>query len=116
MIYSCFNERLGQYEYFEDQRGHALNGDLPVPNYLAGKTAGNIGVPAREAARPLPSGAKRVGQGFEAKGMIVSCKGTTIQGLAGGTDAMNLGLRIGVLSVMSLLAVYGAYHAWQEYA
>lgn len=87
MIYSCFNEKLGQYEYFHDDRGHALNGDLPVPSYLGGKTAGKIGVPAREAGRPMPSGAKKIGQGFEAKGMIVSCKVTPMRGLSGGDDA-----------------------------
>lgn len=115
MIYSCFNEKLGQYEYFEDKRGHSLNGDLPVPSYLGGKVAGKIGVPAREAGRPLPAGVRRVGTGFEARGMIVSCKATPMQGLAGGTDATNLGLRIGALSILSLFALYGVYCAYQEY-
>ena len=114
-MYSCFNERLGLYEYFQDDRGHALNGDLPVPSYLGGKKAGKIGVPAREAGRPLPSGTKRIGHGFEAKGMVVSCKPTPMKGLAGGTDATNLGLRLGTLSVMAVMALYGTYCAYQEY-
>ena len=84
MIYSCFNERLGQYEYFSDNKGHAVNGDLPVPK-LARK-AGETGVPARETGRPLPGDAQRIGSGWHAQGIIVQCEGTQIPGLSGDAD------------------------------
>jgi len=72
MNYSCFDERTGLYTYFSDHRTHAANGDLPVPK-LGGLMAGQIGVPAREAGRDLPSGAKKVGTGWRAKGVVVDC-------------------------------------------
>lgn len=78
MIYSCFNERLGLYEYFEDERGHPINGDLPVPRFT-GTT--QIGMPALEAGRPLPSGVKRTGTGWHARGIIVRCKPMAVKGL-----------------------------------
>lgn len=115
MIYSCFNENLGLYEYFEDARGHALNGDLPTPTHLGGKVAGKIGVPAREAGRPLPSSAKRVGKGFEARGMIVSCLPTAMMSLSGDTDAFDLGTRGFVLVTMAVLAAYGGYALYRDY-
>lgn len=72
MIYSCFNEQLGLYEYFESTERHAVNGDLPVPE-LNGLMAGRVGVPARDAGRTMPSSAKRVGTGLMARGVIVNC-------------------------------------------
>ena len=116
MIYSCFNERAGHYEYYEDDRGQAINGDLPVPA-LANKQAGKVGVPARDAGRPLPSGARFVGTGWAARGMIVQCASKPVralQGLAGGTDATNLGLRIGALVVGGALAIYGLYQLYNN--
>lgn len=113
MIYSCFNERAGHYEYFQDDRAHAVNGDLPIP-ILQGLQAGQVGVPARDAGRALPAGAKRVGTGWEARGMIVQCKSSPLRGLAGGTDATNLGLRIGVLVVGGSLAIYGLVRLYMD--
>lgn len=81
MIYSCFNEKSGLYEYFEDAAGHPTNGDLPVPKF--GAPAGEIGVPAMEAGRPLPSGAKRTGKGLTARGILVRCEPLPVQSLSG---------------------------------
>lgn len=72
MIYSCFDQKSGHYRYFEGPEQIPINGDLPVPNYLKGR-ATKLGVPALEAGRPLPSHAKPVGTGLQARGMIVSC-------------------------------------------
>lgn len=113
MIYSCFNERAGHYEYFQDDRANALNGDLPVPT-LQGKTAGKVGVPARDAGRLLPPDAKRTGTGWEARGMIVQCQPKSMRGLSGDTDATNLGLRIGVVVIGSSLAIYGLFRLYVD--
>ena len=82
MIYSCFNEKAGHYEYFEDDRALAVNGDFPVPQ-LQKLQAGRVGVPARDAGRTLPRGVKRVGAGWQARGVIVQCKNQAMRGLSG---------------------------------
>jgi hypothetical protein len=61
------------YEVFEDSRQAALNADLPVPNL--GEEINGIGVPARDAGRPLPSGARRVGTSWQPQGIIVRRSG-----------------------------------------
>jgi hypothetical protein len=71
MLYSCFNAAAGQYDYFEDGVQIPINSDLPVPELAP--IAGKIGVPAIDAGRRLPSGAKPAGQGWHAKGLIVQC-------------------------------------------
>lgn len=87
MIYSCFNEKAGHYEYFRDDRSAPINGDLPVPQ-LADRQAGKVGVPARDAGRPLPKDARKFGVGWQARGMIVSCKPSAVRGI-GQTDALD---------------------------
>lgn len=72
MIYSCFDQKSGQYRYFQDTHQIPVNGDLPVPNYLKNR-ATKLGVPALEAGRPLPRDARPVGRGLAARGMIVHC-------------------------------------------
>ena len=73
MIYSCFDSYAGLYQYFEDELGHQVNGDLPVPSF--GAEAGRIGVASIQAARPFPRGARPVGRGWRARGVIVRCPG-----------------------------------------
>lgn len=70
MRYSRFNEQRGLYEVFEDDREHAMNGDLPVPKLPPANN--KIGVSARHAGRALPSSAKRVGQSFHPVGVVVT--------------------------------------------
>lgn len=79
MIYSCFNDRLGLYEYFEAPGYHPTNGDLPTPR--DGAVAGKVGIPAMYAGRRLPKGAKRKGTGWQAKGIIVNCQNLQVKGL-----------------------------------
>lgn len=81
MIYSCFNEKLGLYEYFETPENHPVNGDLPIPTF-SGLEAGKVGVPARDAGRQMPAGATRIGTGLAARGIIVSCSNMPVQGLS----------------------------------
>jgi hypothetical protein len=113
MIYSCFNEKAGHYEYFEDSRGHAMNGDLPVPS-LSGMQAGSVGVPARDAGRPLPAGAKRVGTGWAARGMIVQCRPTSVRSLAGLGATAGTTLPVGALIIGGGLAVYGLFRIYMD--
>lgn len=119
MIYSCFNEKAGHYEYFEDDRALAVNGDFPVPQ-LQRLQAGRVGVPARDAGRVLPSGAKRAGTGWQARGVIVQCKPQAMRGLSGlgahdtGTLAyLTIGVWAGVGGVSGAAAAYlGEKEAW----
>lgn len=57
----------GHYDYFQAQQVAPLGDDLPVPRL---KPASELGVPSVEAGRPIPSGAKYVGQGEEAIGVL----------------------------------------------
>lgn len=69
MIYSVFAPDRAEYDYYESASVQLpLNADLPVPSLPP--IAGQIGVPAIEAGRPLPSDAKPVGRGWFARGMI----------------------------------------------
>lgn len=82
MIYSCFDVQRGLYRYFEDGLTIPVNADLPVP--MLPSSAGKIGVPAMEAARPLPPNARAKGTGHTARGILVQCEGS---GLAFAGDA-----------------------------
>lgn len=70
MIYSVFVPDQGLYHYYETPNGHAVNADLPLPSLPA--DAGKIGVASIDAARRLPSDAKLVGQGWNARGVLAA--------------------------------------------
>lgn len=111
MIYSCFNDKLGLYEYYEDDRGHPTNGDLPVPSNGA-PDAGSIGLPAMDAGRPLPAGARRVGTGWQASGIIVQCSNLGVRGLSGlGQDLTETAKAHPLIFLVGTsLALYGLFH------
>lgn len=73
MIYSCFDASTGLYTYFQDDGTMPINMDLPVPRF---RKETQIGVAAIDAARPMPSSAKVVGQGWHARGQVVDCQGS----------------------------------------
>ncbi len=113
MIYSCFNQKLGLYEYYEDDRGHPTNGDLPVPS-IGASDAGEVGLPAMDAGRPLPPGARRAGQGWQARGMIVQCNNAHVRSVMGlGQD---IGATVKAHPVIFLaaggLAIYGLFQLY----
>jgi hypothetical protein len=113
MIYSCFNEKLGLYEYYQDDRGHPTNGDLPVPS-IGAADAGKVGLPAMDAGRPLPAGATRAGKGWQARGMIVNCNNMSVRGLSGlgqdlGATAKDHPL---VFAAVGILAMYGLFQVY----
>jgi hypothetical protein len=87
MLYSRFNADRAIYDVFEDGVTRPVNADLPVPKL--GPMVGGIGVPASEAGRPLPSGAKHVGESWHAKGLIVGPGAAgALSGMGGSSMAM----------------------------
>jgi hypothetical protein len=68
VIYSKWLPATGGYEYFEAKgRDIPLGNDLPRPNLPAGTS---IGVASIESGRDIPSGARKVGAGALARGMV----------------------------------------------
>ncbi len=111
MIYSCFDDRRGLYRYFRTEENLPINADLPVPKLPA--PTGDVGVPSILSGRPLPSGAKLVGHGWHARGIVVQCGGESLGGLGSfGSEGMGGGLWLfaGVASVAAL----GLY-AWRKH-
>jgi len=90
MRYSKFDEQTGMYTVYEDRSTHPLNGDLPVPA-LRGAVK-NIGVSAREAGRPLPSGARKIGHSWHPQGVIVAAHPRGMLSGLGGVNDGALGL------------------------
>jgi len=68
MLYSIFRPARGVYDYFETPEQHAINADLPQPK-LPQETNG-VGVPAMQAGRALPAGARPIGSGWHARGVV----------------------------------------------
>lgn len=66
MIYSRWRPDRGGYDYFESSERYGLGDDLPTPRLRPGK----IGVASTSAGRPIPSGARYVGSGALARGVI----------------------------------------------
>jgi hypothetical protein len=78
MMYSRWIPDRGGYAYFDaaaERRGIA--DDLPVPRL---QPRSPIGFPSTEAGRPLPAGAKAVGQGKLARGSIVPMDRSMLSG------------------------------------
>ena len=68
MTYSVWNQAAGAYDYYEVP-GSPGKVNAPVPTHLRQT---KLGMTAREAAWRLPSGAKLVGSGAEARGRVAS--------------------------------------------
>jgi hypothetical protein len=67
MIYSRWRPDEGGYDYFAVDLTQNINDDLPAPEL---ESATKIGVPSIEAGRPIPAGARKVGSGDEALGLM----------------------------------------------
>jgi hypothetical protein len=67
MIYSRWRPATGGYDYYETSEQVPLANDLPIPRL---NVTSPIGVASTEAGRQIPSGAKHVGSGPFAKGLI----------------------------------------------
>lgn len=70
MMYSVFQPDRGLYAYYETPDALAFNADLPIPQLT--RDAGKVGVAAIDAARALPANARRVGEGWNARGIIAT--------------------------------------------
>jgi len=99
MIYSCFDAASGLYDYYETDEQKPLNADLPVPQL--GSPDNPIGIPAIRAGRPLPSGARKVGRGWHARGMVANCKSGGMAGL--GETGFDVGTAMPLLLVAGVL-------------
>jgi hypothetical protein len=86
MLYSCFDDKSARYRVYEDERQHAVNADLPVPSLP--RDAGRVGVASIEAARPFPRGARRVGDSWQPRGVVVRCPGLSFGAADGETNRL----------------------------
>ncbi len=107
MKYSRFNEHLGMYEVYQDAKTHPLNADLPVPQLPP--LVNGIGVAARTAGRPLPSGARKVGTSWHPVGLIVATTSAS-SGLGTIADTVRAHPVLALLGAAAMGA--GLYYAW----
>ena len=77
MIYSRWRPDTGGYDYFETPERYGLADDLPVPPLHGGHP---IGIPSLECGRPIPPGARPIGSGRTAKGVIAPVDRTGLSG------------------------------------
>lgn len=99
MIYSKWRPDSGGYDYFDaasEKRG--LGDDLPTPRLTA---IGGLGVASTSAGRPMPAGARFVGSGAIARGLIAPLdrRGLSLSGINlsfGGVTTFVLGTVLGV--------------------
>lgn len=80
MIYSRWRPAYGGYDYFEAKEYDIpLGNDLPVPSLPRGT---DIGVASIDAGRSIPSGARHVGTGDLAKGLVApAAQSSALQGV-----------------------------------
>ena len=103
MKYSSFDAGSGHYKVYEDASTIPINGDLPVPPL--GQELNGIGVPAMDAARFLPSGARYVGDSLAPVGMITRRQ----QALDGFGDFKSVGNTF-LWVTCAAVGVYLVYH------
>jgi hypothetical protein len=107
MLYSRFDEARAVYDVFEDGVTRPVNADLPVPRM--GSVVGGIGVPASASGRPLPAGAKHIGESWHARGLVVSPgSGGALSGLGGSSTTL---LGAGIVAA-SAVAAYLLSRRW----
>jgi len=99
VIYSRWRPETGGYDYFEAGPGIPLGNDLPKPSLGIGSS---IGVASVDIGRKMPLGAKHVGSGPVAKGMVTPVAGTSSLG------ALALSIGFGEIAMV----VGGALLGW----
>jgi hypothetical protein len=106
LVYSRWRPDIGGFEYFQTADQHNINDDLPTPELLPPT---KIGVPSMEAGRSLPPGARKVGEGPLARGLIAPVDENRIvrrtRSLAGVEDPGSMTWAI-VLGAGAALAVW----------
>lgn len=105
MIYSLWNPVDNRYSYFSAPKERRGSGDdLPTPVLPKGT---DIGVASTEAGRPIPAGAKAVGTGAMAKGVVAPMDRTGL--LSGIPGAEYLGGATGYLLAFAVGLVGGFF-------
>lgn len=118
MRYSRFVPESGDYEIYEDrfgQAGHPINADLPTPAF--GRVAGRVGIPASDAGRRLPPGARRVGRSWRPEGQIVIGGSAGFSGTVGETIVAHpvVAVTVAGLAMWGLFRLYvGSMQSWGE--
>jgi hypothetical protein len=79
VIYSRWRPDKGGYDYFETSERYGLSDDLPVPKLPSG---GAIGVSSLDAGRVPPKGARFVGSGRFAKGVMMPISREGLSGIS----------------------------------
>lgn len=112
MLYSQWNPTDGLYDYFEGGTAHGLNDDLPKPQMP--KPSSALGVAAIECGRPLPPGARHVGRGKAARGLIALPSTVAVHGqrLAGAPSDYVRHVGTGV--ILGFVATYLALRWWKK--
>lgn len=110
MLYSCFDQQTGLYDYFQDGRTIPINADVPVPRM---RTVGKIGVPSIEAGVELPNDAKPAGRGWHARGLVVQC-GKSGLGAFDLSDRTKLVL-LTCVATATVLWLTGAIDKWERW-
>ena len=95
MIYSKWKPSKGGYDYFEGKdKDIPLGNDLPIPSLPRGT---DIGVASTEVGRPMPAGAKFVGSGQDAVGLIAPSERSSLHGLTDAIPTTYMYMAAGVL-------------------
>lgn len=82
-----FNYSSGLYDYYQDNKNLGVGATPPKKRLLGG----NLGVAPEQAALSLPSGAKKIGSGDAAKGVIATSGVTFFDSM----DYVKIGLLLG---------------------
>lgn len=102
MIYSKWNGS-GKYDYFDAPGDHPIGTDFPSSNH---EDLHPIGTPINLVGRDIPSGARRVGQGDQPKGLMAKAKKarSSLSGMPSGDNTFAF---FAVASVIMGLVVVG---------
>lgn len=95
LVYSQW-QPTGGYDYFETSASVPLGDDLPVPRLTP---VNGIGVPSTEAGRPIPKGARFVGSGHVAIGVVAPMDTSHLGTFAALGSDFWLGAFVGVVVV-----------------
>lgn len=91
MIYSRWRPDQNRFDYYEASANPGWGDDLPTQPIAA---AGNIGAASVDIGRRIPAGARRVGAGTVARGMVVPVSGTA------GLGALALSIGFGEIAMV----------------
>lgn len=107
MIFSVWQPD-GGYDYYESSVRHGIGDDLPEVKL---PFAAKLGVPAQDAGRPVPPGARFVGSGTEPRGVMAPMDRSQVQGLSGGSwNPLTVGQTWGLVTLIVVGAIVWDVH------